>query len=81
MEGRDFIPALQRIESKRNAQVKQLIVGSGRDERNRGWVEALEWVMAIPAHIRQEIADDVKQKGSDVAPPNDVDDDDEGRKQ
>lgn len=68
MLSKEFQPIQERIVAQVKQKVKALVAGSDRDERNRGWIEALEWLLRMPKDIQKEIADDVKKKGEDVAP-------------
>ena len=65
MECNDFRPIAKRIRERLGQKVRKLISGSDEDERNRGWIEALEWFTRLPTDIRKEIADGVKTDGDD----------------
>ena len=69
MLSEEFTEIWSRTERQHTAKLRQIIKGTDQDERNRGWVEALEWLLRMPKDIQKEIADDVKNKGEDVAPP------------
>jgi hypothetical protein len=70
MEGEEFGPVAKRINDRLTQKVKAVLKGSEGDERNRGWIEALEWVRSMPKKLREEIAQG-QHDGEDASPEDD----------
>ena len=57
LEGPEFAPIQSRVSARLHAKAKLVIKGTEEDERNRGWIEALEWLSRMSNDIRREIQD------------------------
>ena len=57
LEGAEFEPIQSRITDRLQTKAKLVIKGTDEDERNRGWIEALEWLSRLSSDIRREIQD------------------------
>ena len=57
LEGPEYEPVLTRITERMHSKARLVIKGTEEDERNRGWIEALEWLSRMSNDIRREIQD------------------------
>ena len=57
LEGPEFAPVQSRVTARLHAKARLVIKGTDQDERNRGWIEALEWMSRLSNDIRRELQD------------------------
>jgi len=64
LESKAYAVALERIFDKQRIKTKSLIADRVDSDRNRGWIEAFDWIARMPADMRKEIKDEINEGSS-----------------
>lgn len=55
LRSKEIAPALCRIREQRDQKARSILKGTESDERDRGWYEALEWVLKLPDRMKEDV--------------------------